>query len=58
MPSSAGNTLSLLKAVLELVADAQRSSTRVDGLRTQIYFDYGKPLFAEDEAPGGTSAAC
>lgn len=56
MPSSAGNALSLIKAVLELIADRRSGvlDVRADGLRTQIYFDDGKPLFAEDEAPGET----
>ena len=56
MPSSAGNALSLIKAVLELVADRRSGvlDVRADGLRTQIYFDDGRPLFAEDEAPGET----
>ena len=56
MISSAGSALSLIKAVLGLVADRRTGVlvVRSDGLRTQIYFDYGKPLFAEDEAPGET----
>ena len=56
MASSAGSALSLIKAVLGLVADRRTGvlDVRTDGLRTQIYFDYGKPLFAEDEAPGET----
>ena len=56
MASSAGSALSLIKAVLGLVADRRTGvlDVRSDGLRTQIYFDYGKPLFAEDEAPGET----
>jgi tetratricopeptide (TPR) repeat protein len=56
MASPAGNALSLIKAVLELVADRRTGvlDVRSDGLRTQIYFDGGKPLFAEDEAPGET----
>ena len=56
MVSSAGSALSLIKAVLGLVADRRTGllDVRSDGLRTQIYFDYGKPLFAEDEAPGET----
>ena len=56
MVSSAGSALSLIKAVLGLVADRRTGvlDVRSDGLRTQIYFDYGKPLYAEDEAPGET----
>ena len=56
MVSSAGSALSLIKAVLGLVADRRTGvlDVRSDGLRTQIYFDYGKPLFAEDEALGET----
>lgn len=56
MASSAGSALSLIKAVLGLVADRRTGvlDVRSDGLRAQIYFDYGKPLFAEDEAPGET----
>ena len=56
MASSAGSALSLIKAVLGLVADRRTGvlDVRSEGLRTQIYFDYGKPLFAEDEAPGET----
>ena len=56
MASSAGSALSLIKAVLGLVADRRTGVLDVssDGLRTRIYFDYGKPLFAEDEAPGET----
>ena len=56
MASSAGSALSLIKAVLGLVADRRTGvlDVRSGGLRTQIYFDYGKPLFAEDEAPGET----
>ena len=54
MASSAGSALSLIKAVLGLVTDRRTGllDVRSDGLRTQIYFDYGKPLFAEDEEPG------
>ena len=56
MVSSAGSALSLIKAVLGLVADRRTGvlDVRSDGLRTQIYFDYGRPLYAEDEAPGET----
>jgi hypothetical protein len=50
----AGSALSLIKAVLELVAERRTGLLDVqsDGLRTRIYFDDGKPLFAEDDAPG------
>ena len=51
---AAGGALSLIKAVLELVAERRTGvlEVRADGLRTQITFDAGKPVFAEDEAPG------
>src|SRR5580765_2028760 len=54
MASSAGSALSLIKAVLDLVADRRTGvlDIRSDDHRTQIYFDDGKPLFAEDDAPG------
>ena len=64
MVSSAGNALSLIKAVLELVADRRTGvlDVRSDGLRTQIYFDDGKPLFArtrrKTRRPARRSAAC
>ena len=56
MASSGGSSLSLIKAVLDLVADRRTGvlDVRSDDLRTQIYFDDGKPLFAEDDAPGET----
>ncbi len=56
MASSAGSALSLIKAVLGLVADRRTGvlDVRSEGLRTRIYFDYGKLLFAEDEALGET----
>jgi tetratricopeptide (TPR) repeat protein len=56
MASSAGSALSLIKAMLELVADRRTGvlDVRSDGLRTQIYFDDGRPLFADDEALGET----
>ena len=59
MASSAGNALSLIKAVLELVADRRTGvldvrSVGSEGVRTQIYFADGKLLFAEDEALGET----
>ena len=51
---AAGGALSLIKAVLELVAERRTGvlEVRADGVRTQITFDAGKPVFAEDEAPG------
>jgi hypothetical protein len=51
-----GSALSLIKAVLELVADRRTGvlDVRSDGVRTQIYFDDGKPQFADDEALGET----
>ena len=54
MAPSAGNALSLIKAVLEIVADRRAGvlDVKSDGLRTQIYFADGKPQFAEDEALG------
>jgi hypothetical protein len=54
MASSAGNALSLIKAVLELCAEGRTGTldVRAEGLRTQIYFQDGRPVFAEDEAPG------
>src|SRR5262245_33149343 len=56
MASSAGNALSLIKAVLDLIAERSTGvlDVRSEGVRTQIYFHDGKPLFAEDEAPGET----
>jgi tetratricopeptide (TPR) repeat protein len=56
MASSAGNALSLIKAVLDLIADRATGvlDVRSEGVRTQIYVHDGKPLFAEDEAPGET----
>ncbi len=59
MASTAGSALSLIKAVLELVADRRTgvldvSSVESEGARTRIYFADGKLLFAEDEALGET----
>ena len=59
MASSAGSALSLIKAVLELVADRRTgvldvSSVGSERVRTQITFADGKILFAEDEALGET----
>jgi tetratricopeptide (TPR) repeat protein len=54
MDPVAGSALSLIKAVLELVADRRTGvlDVRSDGVRTQIHFDDGRPVFAEDQAPG------
>jgi tetratricopeptide (TPR) repeat protein len=54
MATSAGSALSLIKAVLEIVADRGTGllDVRSDGLPTRIYFADGKPVFAEDEALG------
>jgi tetratricopeptide (TPR) repeat protein len=54
MATSAGSALSLIKAVLEIVADRGTGllDVRSDGLPTRIYFAGGKPVFAEDEALG------
>jgi tetratricopeptide (TPR) repeat protein len=54
MATSAGSALSLIKAVLEIVADRGTGllDVRSDGLPTRIYFAEGKPVFAEDEALG------
>jgi hypothetical protein len=54
MATSAGSALSLIKAVLEIVADRGTGllDVRSDGLPTRIYFAQGKPVFAEDEALG------
>ncbi len=54
MAISAGSALSLIKAVLEIVADRGTGlfDVRSDGLPTRIYFAGGKPVFAEDEALG------
>jgi tetratricopeptide (TPR) repeat protein len=54
MATSAGSALSLIKAVLEIVADHGTGllDVRSDGLPTRIYFADGKPVFAEDEALG------
>src|SRR5262249_13343898 len=54
MATSAGSALSLIKAVLEIVADRGTGllDVRSDGLPTRIYFAAGKPVFAEDEALG------
>jgi uncharacterized protein DUF4388 len=56
MTAHGGNALSLIKAVRELVADGRTGvlEVRADGVATRIYFDAGKPVFAEDEAPGET----
>lgn len=54
MTISAGSALSLIKAVLEIVADRGTGllDVRSDGLPTRIYFADGKPVFAEDDALG------
>lgn len=54
MATSAGSALSLIKAVLEIVAARGTGllDVRSDGLPTRIYFADGKPVFAEDEALG------
>ncbi len=56
MASQAGNALSLIKAMLELVAARRtgRLDVRADALVTRIYFEEGQPVFAEDEALGET----
>jgi len=55
---SAGNALSLIRAVLDLNGDRRTGVLDVvaEGVRTRIYFEDGRPLFAEDGAPGETSA--
>jgi hypothetical protein len=54
MASSAGNALPLTKAVLDLGGERRTGVLDVtaDGARTRIYFEDGKPLFAEDGAAG------
>jgi hypothetical protein len=56
MASPAGKSLSLIQAVLEI--DGERRTGVLDltaeGVRTRIYFEDGKPVFAEDGAPGET----
>src|SRR5580765_5458310 len=54
MASPEGSALSLIKAVLDLVADRRAGVLDVlsEGVRTQIFFDDGKPVFADDEALG------
>jgi hypothetical protein len=56
MSAHGGNALSLIKAVLDLLADRRTGvlDVQADGVCTRIYFENGKPLFAEDEAPGET----
>jgi hypothetical protein len=56
MATQAGNALSLITALLELVADRRtgRLDVRAEGLLTRIYFADGRPLFAEDQARGET----
>jgi len=54
--SQGGNALSLIKAVLALLAERRTGvlDLRAGGVRTRIYFEDGKPVFAEDEAHGET----
>ena len=54
MASPEGSALSLIKAVLDLVAARRTGILDVlsEGVRTQIFFDDGKPVFADDEALG------
>ena len=56
MTAHGGNALSLIKAVRELVAEGRTGvlDVRAEGIGTRIYFHAGKPVFAEDEAPGET----
>ena len=56
MTAHGGNALSLIKAVRELVADRRTGllDVRADGVGTRVYFEAGKPVFAEDDAPGET----
>jgi hypothetical protein len=53
MASSAGTALSLIRAVLDLNRDRRTGVLDVtaDGVRTRIYFEDGKPVFAENGAP-------
>src|SRR5215471_7863193 len=54
--SSVGNALSLRQAVLDLRGERGTGVLEVtaEGVRTHIYFEQGRPLFAEDGAPGET----
>jgi len=54
MASPEGSALSLIKAVLDLVADRRTGVLDVlsEGVRTQIFFEDGRPVFADDEALG------
>ena len=56
MTAHGGSALSLIKAVRELVANRRTGvlDVRADGVGTRIYFEAGKPVFAEDDAPGET----
>lgn len=56
MTAHGGNALSLIKAVRELVADRRTGilEVRADGVGTRLYFEAGKLVFAEDDAPGET----
>jgi hypothetical protein len=55
-PSTGGNALSLIKAVMALVAERRTGvlDVRAQGVRTRIYFANGKAVFADDEALGET----
>ena len=56
MTAQGGNSLSLIKAVRELVADRRTGilEVRADGVGTRLYFEAGKLVFAEDDTPGET----
>ena len=56
MTANGGNALSLIKAVRELAADRRTGilDVRADGVGTRLYFEAGKLVFAEDDAPGET----
>src|SRR5215471_10382421 len=54
MASPEGSALSLIKAMLDLVAARRTGVLDVlsEGVRTQIFFEDGRPVFADDEALG------
>ena len=56
MTAHGGNALSLIQAVRERVADRRTGilEVRADGVGTRLYFEAGKLVFAEDDAPGET----
>jgi len=56
MTAHGGNAYSLVEAVSELIVDRRTGvlDVRADGVGTRIYFAAGKPVFAEDDAPGET----